>query len=256
MLTSVAGVGASLARVPSDLASLLGFPGMAPRTVSEVEKGLYGAGLSAAVHVPMRSSSAVRWPQLLVTSAHWGASSTGNVAGHPTLGGVATTGVSEELSVSEVAPVVPEAVAPSGVLSSLKHTISAVLVPASLAALAACVFAGHRRAPDHQRSRDGGRIPPSQSGLDTTSSGDRSLCPSRAVGCCPIGFPGCRASPCIARPRSAFRGGETPRVGRLSNAARRTATRWTARAHGLDGLTIQSCVGVDARTTWNAVVLY
>ena len=106
-----------------------------------IGRGLDGAGLSAAVHAPMRSSSVVQSP-LPVTSAHWGVPSTGNVAGHPTLVGVATTGVSEELTVSEVAPVVPEAVVPTGVLSSLKHTISAVLGPASLAALAAAGLPG------------------------------------------------------------------------------------------------------------------
>ena len=147
MLTSVAGIGASLARVPSDLASMLGFPGMAPETISgmaagAIGKGFYGAGPSATVHVPMRSPSAVQWPQLLVTSAHWGASSTGNIAGHPTLGGVAAAGVSDELSVSAASPLVPEAVVPSGVLSSLERTISAVLVPVSLAALAAACLPG------------------------------------------------------------------------------------------------------------------
>ena len=147
MLSSVAGIGASLARVPSDLASMLGFPGMAPRTISGMAPGsngrdFYGAGLSTAVHVPRRSSSAVQWPQLLVTSAHWGASSTGNIAGHPTLGGVAAAGVSDELSVSVVSPLVPEAVVPSGVLSSLERTISAVLVPVSLAALALACLPG------------------------------------------------------------------------------------------------------------------
>ena len=147
MLSSVAGIGASLARVPSDLASMLGFPGMAPETISRmaagaIGRGFYDAGLSATVHVPMRSPSAVQWPQLLVTSAHWGASSTGNIAGHPTLGGVAAAGVSDELSVSAASPLVPEAVVPSGVLSSLERTISAVLVPVSLAALAAACLPG------------------------------------------------------------------------------------------------------------------
>jgi hypothetical protein len=147
MLSSVAGIGGSLARVPSDLASLLGFPGIAPRMISGLAPGsigrdFYGAGLSTAVHVPMHSSSAVQWPQLLVTSAHWGASSTGNIAGHPTLGGVAAGGVSDELSVSDVSPLVPEAVLPSGVLSSLERTISAVLVPVSLAALALACLPG------------------------------------------------------------------------------------------------------------------
>ena len=138
VLTSVAGVGASLARLPSELASLLGFPGMAP---SAIGRGLHGAGVSAASQAPMRSSSVVPSP-LPVTSAHRGVPSTGNVARHPTLVGVATTGVSEALSVSEVAPVVPEAVVPTGVLSSIKHTISAVLGPASLAALAAAGLPG------------------------------------------------------------------------------------------------------------------
>ena len=50
--------------------------------------------------------------------------------------------MSDELSVSEVSPVVPEAVAPSGVFSSLERTITAVLVPVSLAALALACLPG------------------------------------------------------------------------------------------------------------------
>ena len=140
MLTSFAGIGTSLARVPSDLASLLGVPAMvAPRAIGS---SLHGATPSVVVRAPMHPSSVVQ-SQLPVTSALWGVPSTGNVAAHPTLSDVATTGASEELSaVSDVVAAVSEAVVPSGVLSSLKHTISAVLGPASLIALAAAGLPG------------------------------------------------------------------------------------------------------------------
>lgn len=147
MVTSVAGVGSALARAPSDLASLLGFPGMAPGTIAAMAPGgiggsLYGAGLSAAVDTKVLSFGAVQWPQILVTSGNSGVASVGNVAGRPTLEGVAITGLSQELSVSGAAPVDPESVAPTGVLSILEHTISAVLVPASLTVLAALALPG------------------------------------------------------------------------------------------------------------------
>ncbi len=140
MLTSFAGIGTSLARVPSDLASMLGFPAMvAPRAIGS---SLDGATLSVVVvRAPMHPSSVVQ-SQLPVISALWGVPSTGNVAAHPTPLDVATTGASEELAVSDVVPAVSEAVVPSGVLSSLKHTISAVLGPASLIALAALGLPG------------------------------------------------------------------------------------------------------------------
>ena len=137
LLTSVAAVGVPLAQLPSDLASLLGFRGMAPGGIGG---SLYGAGLSAVLDSPVLPSRAAQWSQILLTSGNWGVPSTGNVAGHPTLGGVAT-GLSQQLSISGVA-VAPEVVAPTGVLSILKHTITAVLVPASLTALAALALPG------------------------------------------------------------------------------------------------------------------
>jgi hypothetical protein len=86
-------------------------------------------------------SGAAQWRQILVTSGDSGVASVGNVAERPTLGGVATTGLGQELSVSGAAPVAPESVAPTGVLSILEHTISAVLVPASLTVLVALALA-------------------------------------------------------------------------------------------------------------------
>jgi hypothetical protein len=142
MLTSVAAVGSSVTQAQSDLASLLGFPAMATRAPGGIGGSLYGGGLSAAVDTKVLPSGAAQWRQILVTSGNSGVASVGNVAERPTLGGVATTGLSQELSVSGAAPVAPESVASTGVLSILEHTISAVLVPASLTVLAALALPG------------------------------------------------------------------------------------------------------------------
>ena len=142
MLTSVAAVGSSVTQAQADLASLLGFPEMAARAPGGIGGSLYGGGPSAAVDTKVLASGAAQWPQILVTSGNSGVASVGNVADRPTLGGVATTGLSQELSVSGAAPVAPESVAPTGVLSILEHTISAVLVPASLTVLAALALPG------------------------------------------------------------------------------------------------------------------
>ena len=142
MLTSVAAVGSSVTQAQSDLASLLGFPAMAARAPGGIGGSLYGGGPSAAVDTKVLPSGAAQWRQILVTSGDSGVASVGNVAERPTLGGVATTGLGQELSVSGAAPVAPESVASTGVLSILEHTISAVLVPASLTVLAALALPG------------------------------------------------------------------------------------------------------------------
>ena len=142
MLTSVAAVGSSVTQAQSDLASLLGFPATAARAPGGIGGSLYGGGRSAAVDTKVLPSGAAQWRQILVTSGDSGVASVGNVAGRPTLGAVATTGLGQELSVSGAAPVAPESVAPTGVLSILEHTISAVLVPASLTVLAALALPG------------------------------------------------------------------------------------------------------------------
>jgi hypothetical protein len=136
VLTSVAAAGVPLAQLPSDLASLLGFPGMAPGGIGG---SLYRADLSAAVDAPVLSTRVAQWPQNLLISDSSGVSTSGNVAGHPTVGSVATTGFSQELS---VAPVAPDGAAPTGAPSFLEYTVNAVLLPASLMVLAALALPG------------------------------------------------------------------------------------------------------------------
>jgi hypothetical protein len=143
MLTSVGAVGVSLAQMPSDLAFLLGFPVMDPGAIA----GVFTGGIGRSLHGARPSvAAAPAWggsglSQLLMNSG-MGVSSPSSVLWHTTLSAVKTTGLSQDLSVSGVAPVATDAVA-SGVMESfLEHTVSAVLVPASLTALAALALPG------------------------------------------------------------------------------------------------------------------
>ena len=216
MLTSVAVVGVSLSQMPSDLASLLGFPGMAPGAIVRAAPRGIGAGvLPAAVDVPVRASGAAQSPQILASGV-WGIPTPAKVVGQSTLGRAAATGLSRELSVSGVAPVVAGGGAPTGALSVLKHTVGAMLIPASLMALAAMALPGI-----------GGLLIVSAAGImvgyrqakaasTLRAVGDRLLCEIRTVRRCPFGFPGCVASPRIERRAStAITGGEPSQESRL-----------------------------------------
>jgi hypothetical protein len=142
MLTSVAVVGVSLSQMPSDLASLLGFPGMEPGASARGgSRGIGATLLPAAVDVPVRSSVAAQSPQTLASDG-LGISTPAKVVVQSTLERATPTGLSRELSVSGVAQVAAGGGAPTGVLSDFKHTMSAILVPASLLALAAVALPG------------------------------------------------------------------------------------------------------------------
>ena len=60
----------------------------------------------------------------------------------PVLGGTAAAGLTHELSLSGLAPTAPEAVSSSTALTFLEHAVRAVVVPASLSALAALALPG------------------------------------------------------------------------------------------------------------------
>ena len=66
----------------------------------------------------------------------------GNVTAPVVLGGIAATGLSQDLSLSGTAPMVTEGAGPTSALSFLEHTVRAVLAPASLSALAAIALPG------------------------------------------------------------------------------------------------------------------
>jgi len=139
-LTSVAASGIAIAQLPSDLASLLGFPkGMAPGVIGGT---LSAAGLSASRDEPVLRSPAGQSPQIPATSGYWGAPSAGDADGPPRLGSYATSSLSQDISAAGAATVASEGVAPTGVLSSFENTVTAVLVPASLVALAALALPG------------------------------------------------------------------------------------------------------------------
>jgi hypothetical protein len=139
-LTSVAASGIAIAQLPSDLASLLGFPkGIAPGVIGGT---LSAAGLSATRDEPVLPSPSGQSPQIPATSGYWGTPSAGDADGPPLLGSYATSSLSQDMSVTGAAAVASEGIAPTGVLSSFEHTVSAVLVPASLVALAALALPG------------------------------------------------------------------------------------------------------------------
>jgi hypothetical protein len=143
MLSAVGAVGAALAQVPSDLASLMSFPGMVPRVIGTVVPGRVGASLGGVLASMAVPASLLPCPpaQCMVLADLWGVASPGNVVEHPTLGMPTSTGLSRDLSVSGTAPMAPNGAVPSDV-SSLKHTVGAVVVAASLTALAAVALSG------------------------------------------------------------------------------------------------------------------
>ena len=136
MLTSVGAVGASLAQVPSDLASLLGFPAMAPYATSTVGPrgavdNLGSALASAATDATVLPYRAALSQQSMVTPGDRGTAPSGRVMKQSALGASSQSGT---------APIMPKS---GGDLpSSLKHIVGAVLVVASLTALAAAALPG------------------------------------------------------------------------------------------------------------------
>src|SRR5262249_3482292 len=80
-LTSVAASGIALAKVPSDLASMLGFPkGMAPGVIGGA---LSATSLSATQVESVTPSPAGQSPQILGPSGYWNAPSAGDGDGLP-----------------------------------------------------------------------------------------------------------------------------------------------------------------------------
>ena len=148
VLTSVANAVVPLAQLPSDLAALLGVTAINTAVIT-TGAGLSGAGPVAGADAPV---IAAPWLQALPIPGIWGvplagnvaapAALGGNVAAPAALGGNAAAGLSQEVSTSGVAPLAPAGVIPSDVLSSLEHTVGALLVPASLSALAAVALPG------------------------------------------------------------------------------------------------------------------
>ena len=138
LLISVNNAVAPLAQV---LYSLLGG---AAANATEIHAGVgNGApGLSAAAGSTLAPGFSPLTPPVLPISGIGDVSLFGSVTAPATLGGIATAGLSEKLSPSGTAPLAPKAAGPTTALSLLEHTVSAVLAPASLTALAAIALPG------------------------------------------------------------------------------------------------------------------
>ncbi|MGV0791667.1 hypothetical protein [Mycolicibacterium sp. XJ1819] len=138
MLTSVAGAGTALGHLPSDLYTLFGIEETTPHLI----------GTSGAMHValpapddaaPLFGPQASQVPQL---PAVGDAPLFGQLIQAPTLGSVAATPLHRAIVLSGTAPLAPASVKPATAKSLLDHVVSAVLVPASLTALAALALPG------------------------------------------------------------------------------------------------------------------
>jgi hypothetical protein len=140
MLTAVVNAAIPLIQVPSDLYSLLGVAWATP-TVIGASAG-HGAGLLTAGGAAVLGPPMPPPPLILPTSGIWGVPSLGQVAPPPALGSIATMSLSQELSLSGMASPAPEAVSPPDALSILGHAVSALVIPASLSALAAIALPG------------------------------------------------------------------------------------------------------------------
>ena len=134
MLTSVTNAVVLVMQVPSDLSSLL--LGMTPVTAVAT----VGGGVGAAASAPVLATPASQ--RLPSTFLFGGAPLPDDIAALAIVGDIATTGLSHELPVSGIASPAQDVVEQTGLRSFLEHTVSAILVPASLSALAAVALPG------------------------------------------------------------------------------------------------------------------
>ena len=136
MVGGVLGAVVEVAHVPGDLATLLGV------SPDGVHPPLIGVGGSVtAPRTPVDLPSLGPDSQLpLVPVSTLEVPLFGNVIHASTIGGAATTGLNNDLTLSGLAPV-PSGISPA-TTSFLDHVVSSVLVPASLTALAAIAVPG------------------------------------------------------------------------------------------------------------------
>jgi hypothetical protein len=137
MLTLVTNAVVPLLQVPSDLASLLGVPAMdtAP-TVGG------GAARAIRANAPVPTAGASQRLGVAPIFLAGGVPLPDSIAGPTVLGDIATTAFSHELPVSGIASPAQSVIDKTGMGAFLEHTVGALLVPASLSALAAVALPG------------------------------------------------------------------------------------------------------------------
>lgn len=138
LVTTVAG---AVTRVPSDLYEMMGFP---PST-GPPQSLIGGSGTLDATTVSAPTDGSLVGPHPgeapAVVAPSDGGSLFGTMAPPPVQGKVATPATAQPLSVSGTVPLATAA-APASAKSIFEHVIEAVLVPASLTALAAVALPG------------------------------------------------------------------------------------------------------------------
>ena len=135
MLTAVTAAVVPLLQVPNDLISLLG--------ISAVDAGaIVGRGVTAGANPPVLATRASQWLELPPKSLVGSAASLDVIVPPPTVRDIAMTGLHSELPVSGTASPAQNVSNESGMGSFLEHAVSALLVPASVSALAAVALPG------------------------------------------------------------------------------------------------------------------
>ena len=140
ILNTVVGVVAPLMQTAGDLYALLGFQSTTAPLIGESGVPTFTADRGG----PLFGPQVAQW-----TSAVPAAGSGGPLFGtmtppqQPVLGAVAkSSALVQQLSLSGTAPLAPEGIRPADTRTLLEHVVSAVLVPASLTALAAFALPG------------------------------------------------------------------------------------------------------------------
>jgi hypothetical protein len=140
MLTMVGDAVIPLAtQLPSDLFTLLVVPGDAPAATGVLGRS-YAAGSFTTVVAPAPRPPLP--PAALPTPDLSGGPLLGDGAAPVTVADIEIAALSRDFSVSGAETLAPESASPTGVMSFLEHTIKAILVPASLSALAALALPG------------------------------------------------------------------------------------------------------------------
>ena len=142
MLTTVYyGALVPLVQMPSDILSLIAASGAAPGVIAPTVTA--GTSLRLAAGAPLLGPPPPPPPVVLSpTTDVFNLPLLTTGAPLPALGGTAAAGLTHELSLSGLAPTAPEAVSSSTALTFLEHAVRAVVVPASLSALAALALPG------------------------------------------------------------------------------------------------------------------
>lgn len=137
MLNTVAGVVSPFIQLSGDLYALLGVPRTGPPLIG----GGGESAFTASGVAPLFGQGTAQSPAT-VPSVTLGAPLFGTMTPPTTPADIEAAAIAQQLSLSGMAQLAPEGIGPTASGSLLQHVVSAVLVPASLSALAALALPG------------------------------------------------------------------------------------------------------------------